>query len=106
VSLAICSDLAPASWIVTSDRYGTSGSGSSNSHGQNLVPPPGQPNILVCQNAGRGLSCRDLNGDLNAPIGAGVYAADPAPAGASPHHRPNPAGFHPGFTSPEPNTKS
>ena len=60
-------------------RYGTYGYGSSNRHGQNLVPPPGQPNILVCQNAGPGLSCRDLNGDLNAPIGAGVYGARPGP---------------------------
>ena len=55
-------------------RYGTYGS-SSVSQGRELVPPAGVPDILVCQNAHTGLSCRDLNGDLNAPIGAGVYGA-------------------------------
>jgi hypothetical protein len=55
-------------------RYGTYSS-DSVSHGRELVPPPGIPDILVCQNAQNGLSCRDLNGDLNAPIGAGVYGA-------------------------------
>jgi hypothetical protein len=60
-------------------RYGTYGSGSSNSRGQTLVPPPGEPNLLVCETAGRGLTCQDLNGDLTAPIGAGVYGAQVGP---------------------------
>lgn len=58
-------------------RYGTYSSGSV-SQGREVVPPAGVPDILVCQNAQNGLSCRDLNGDLNAPIGAGVYGAIPA----------------------------
>jgi hypothetical protein len=56
-------------------RYGTYSSGASNSRGQPLVPPPGEPNLLVCETASPGLSCQDLNGDLAAPIGAGVYSA-------------------------------
>jgi hypothetical protein len=44
------------------------------------VPPPGVPGYLVCENAhGLSLACQDLNGDLAAPIGAGVYQATPAP---------------------------
>jgi hypothetical protein len=74
-------------------RYGTYGSGSSNSHGQNLVPPPGQPNVLVCQNAGHGLSCRDLNG----PIGAGVYAAEPGPGWRVAPPQTQPGGLPPGI---------
>jgi hypothetical protein len=58
-------------------RYGTYGTGSA-SQGRELVPPTGVPDIVVCQNAQNGLSCRDLNGDLNAPVGAGVYSAIPA----------------------------
>jgi hypothetical protein len=58
-------------------RYGTYGSGSVSQGGRELVPPAGIPDILVCQEAQNGLSCRDLNGDLNAPIGAGVYGAVP-----------------------------
>jgi len=62
-----------------SSRFGTYGNGSSNSRGQSLVPPPGEPSILVCENAGRALKCQDLNGDLQAPIGAGVYGAEVGP---------------------------
>lgn len=43
------------------------------------VPPVGVPSLLVCQNAGTALSCRDMNGDDSAPVGGGVYAAVPAP---------------------------
>lgn len=61
-------------------RFGTFGAESSNSRGQSAVPPPGEPNILVCENAGRALSCQNLNGDLHAPIGAGIYGAQVTPA--------------------------
>lgn len=60
-------------------RYGTYGSGSVSSRGQTLVPPPGEPSLLVCETARPGLKCQDLNGDLTAPIGAGVYAAQVGP---------------------------
>jgi hypothetical protein len=43
------------------------------------VPPRGVPLWLVCQDAGAALSCRDLNGDEHAPIGAAIYYAEPAP---------------------------
>jgi hypothetical protein len=43
------------------------------------VPPVGQPATLVCTDAGRGLRCQDLNGDADAPVGAGVYSAVPGP---------------------------
>jgi hypothetical protein len=33
--------------------------------------------LLVCTDAGRALACQDLNGDGEAPIGAGVYGAEP-----------------------------
>jgi hypothetical protein len=46
--------------------------------GNGRVPPPGIPQWLVCQNAGAGLSCADLNGDEHAPVGAGIYTALPA----------------------------
>jgi hypothetical protein len=58
-------------------RYGTYGNANTNGRGQQLVPPAGVPDILVCESAGEHLSCRDLNGDLNAPVGAGVYGALP-----------------------------
>lgn len=57
-------------------RYGSYSSGSENSRGQTLVPLPGEPNLLVCETASAGLSCQDLNGDLSAPVGAGVYSAE------------------------------
>ncbi len=58
-------------------QYGSYGSGDNTRDGKTLVPPVGQPSMLVCTDAGRGLSCRDLNGDTSAPIGAGVYSAEP-----------------------------
>lgn len=54
-------------------RYGTYGSDQSA-----RVPPPGTPEFLVCERIGSGLSCQDLNGDRNTPVGAGVYSALPA----------------------------
>jgi hypothetical protein len=84
-------------------RFGTYGDGSTNSRGQSLVPPAGEPNILVCEDAGRALSCRDLNGDQHAPIGAGVYGATVGPGWrVAPRQRLNtalPPGIH--FTSAE-----
>lgn len=58
-------------------HFGTlsTGLGSGGSH---RVPPLGVPSVLVCQTAGRALSCRDLNGDASAPVGGGIYAALPA----------------------------
>ena len=44
----------------------------------NRVPPPGVPEFLVCQDSGSTLSCQNLNGDTHAPVGAGIYGADPA----------------------------
>jgi len=60
-------------------RYGTYGSGGATRHGQTLVPPAGQPTMIVCAAAARGVSCQNLNGDPSTPIGAGVYAASPGP---------------------------
>jgi hypothetical protein len=84
-------------------RFGTYGDGTSNSRGQNLVPPADEPSILVCENAGRALDCQNLNGDLNAPIGAGVYGAQVSRAwGVAPATRQDtglPPGVH--FTRPE-----
>ncbi len=60
-------------------QYGTYGSGGDTRNGHTRVPPVGQPATMVCTTAGRGLSCQDLNGDVNAPIGAGVYSAEPGP---------------------------
>lgn len=59
-------------------RYGTYGGGAEAPNGRYLVPPPGVPEFLVCENAGTALSCQDLNGDNAAPVGAGVYIAEPA----------------------------
>ncbi len=50
-------------------------SGGESSRGE-LVPPAGVPEYVICETAGAALSCRNLNGDLNAPIGAEVYAAE------------------------------
>jgi hypothetical protein len=60
-------------------QYGTYGSGGETKNGRTRVPPVGQPATLVCTDAGRGLSCQDLNGDADAPVGAGVYSAVPGP---------------------------
>jgi hypothetical protein len=57
-------------------HFGTYG-GGPDANGRQLVPPAGVPEFLVCQDAGPALSCQDLNGDLHAPAGAGVYMAEP-----------------------------
>ena len=59
-------------------RFGTYGGAVDRRNGRTFVPPPGVPAFLVCENAGTALSCQDLNGDAVAPVGAGVYAAEPA----------------------------
>lgn len=51
---------------------------SFGSTGTGRVPPVGVPSLLVCETAGPALSCRDMNGDDSAPVGAGIYAAQPA----------------------------
>jgi hypothetical protein len=61
-------------------QYGTYGSGSETKNGRTQVPPVGQAATLVCTDAGRRLACEDLNGDADAPVGAGVYSAVPGPA--------------------------
>jgi len=78
-------------------QYGTYGSESSNARGQTLVPPPGEPSLLVCESAGPGLSCQDLNGDLTAPIGAGVYSAQVGPGWRVAPPRRQDAGLPPGI---------
>jgi hypothetical protein len=60
-------------------QYGTYGSGGETKNGRTQVPPVGQAAMLVCTDAGRRLSCQDLNGDADAPVGAGVYSAEPGP---------------------------
>jgi hypothetical protein len=56
-------------------RFGSYGAGQINARGQELVPPVGVPEFLVCRPAGRALACRDLNGDPAAPVGSRVYSA-------------------------------
>jgi hypothetical protein len=70
-------DLAsvPASFFTEleiASRYQTYGGGNGR------VPPPGVPEFMVCEDAGRALACQDLNGDPSAPVGAGVYEATQA----------------------------
>jgi hypothetical protein len=60
-------------------QYGTYSSGSETKNGKTQVPPAGQAATLVCTDAGRLLSCQNLNGDTDAPVGAGVYSAVPSP---------------------------
>jgi hypothetical protein len=59
-------------------QYGTY-SGGETRDGETRVPPRGQPAMLVCTIAARGLRCEDLNGDPTTPVGAGVYSAEPGP---------------------------
>jgi hypothetical protein len=59
-------------------RFGTYGGGGETRNGRTLVPPLGVPEFVVCENAGTALNCQDLNGDNAAPVGAGVYIAEPA----------------------------
>jgi len=57
--------------------YGGFGVMSRTTAGKALVPPAGTPAFLVCQDAtAGGLSCRSLNGETNAPVGAGVYGVN------------------------------
>ncbi len=53
--------------------YGTVAGGDDS-----RVPPRGVPEWLVCQDGAAGLACQDLNGDAHAPIGAGIYVAQPS----------------------------
>jgi hypothetical protein len=59
--------------LQTMFRYGTLSAGLTR------VPPRGVPALIVCEPAGRALSCQDLNGDANAAVGSGIYEALPAP---------------------------
>lgn len=56
-------------------RFETIGVGGPTRHGQVLVPPVGQPTLLVCGQTVRGIDCQNINGDTATPIGAGVYTA-------------------------------
>jgi hypothetical protein len=74
------SDLArvPTSFFTEfrlASRYGTYGSGAETRNGKTLVPPVGQPDMLVCTGAARRITCQNINGDVNTPVGAGVYTA-------------------------------
>jgi hypothetical protein len=60
-------------------QYGTYSSAAETKNGRTRVPPAGQPSTLVCTDAGHGLSCQNLNGATDAPVGAGVYSAVPGP---------------------------
>jgi hypothetical protein len=84
-------------------RFGTYGGGGEAGNGRTLVPPPGVPEFLVCENAGTALSCQDLNGDNAAPVGAGVYMAEPTadwrPAPPGPQNLSLPPGIN--FTAAE-----
>jgi hypothetical protein len=60
-------------------QYGTYGTGGETKNGRTRVPPVGQPATLVCTDAGRGLSCHNLPGYTDAPVGEGVYSAVPGP---------------------------
>jgi hypothetical protein len=44
-----------------------------------LVPPHDIPLLLACERRTAGISCRDLNGDEQTPVGSGLYGAVPAP---------------------------
>lgn len=57
----------------TMSRYQQLGGGLSR------VPPSGVLDVIVCEPAGRNLSCQDLNGDANAAVGSGIYTAVPQP---------------------------
>lgn len=74
-------------------RYQTYGVGGSG-----RVPPAGVPEFLVCEQAGGNISCQNLNGDERAPVGAAVYAAQPAadwrPAPAQRPDYGSPPGIH------------
>ncbi len=60
--------------------YGTFESDRTNSRGQTIAPPPPASRASWCVSRPAGtLSCQNLNGDQNAPIGAGVYGAVPGP---------------------------
>ena len=78
-------------------RYGTYGAGGETRNGLTLVPPPGIPSLVVCEPAGRGLSCQNLNGDEHAPVGAGVYAALTARDWRYRRVAPENGGLPPGF---------
>lgn len=71
-------------------RYGTlTTSLGSDSGGR--VPPQGVPDLIVCEPAGAGLACRDLNGDDHAAVGSGIYQASPNPDWVpAPPHQPDP----------------
>lgn len=58
-------------------RFSTMGSGGMTRHGLEQVPPAGVPAVIVCEPAGSGLRCQNLNGDEHAPVGAGIYTAMP-----------------------------
>jgi hypothetical protein len=79
-------------------QYGTyGGAGVQTQTGKTRVPPLGQPVTLICTDAGRALSCQDLNGDADAPIGAGVYAAQPGPGWRTVRTRQATGGIPPGI---------
>ncbi len=51
----------------------------NGSNGTERIPPHGVPLLVACQQLAAAIDCRALNGDEATPVGAGVYAATPAP---------------------------
>ncbi len=60
-------------------RFATMTAGSSDTNGKELVPPRGVPSLIACAQLRASIECHNLNGDEHAPVGAGIYAAVPAP---------------------------
>ncbi len=60
-------------------RFGTYSTSFSPTGTRARVPPAGVPSLLICESAGIGLRCRDMNGDDSAAVGSGIYVAVPAP---------------------------
>ncbi len=60
------------------ERFQSMQSGASAANGKALVPPADVPVLIVCQQQHAAIGCRNLNGDEQAPIGAGIYGAEPA----------------------------
>jgi hypothetical protein len=56
-------------------RYQSAGFGGTTRKGKEFVPPADQPTVLVCIDASSRISCQNINGDPDTPVGAAVYGA-------------------------------
>jgi len=68
-----------AAWAQLSRFQTLESSTAAPAAGMELVPPRGMPLLLTCERLPDGISCRDLNGDEQTPVGSGIYGAVPAP---------------------------